>query len=82
MTSPSAQQPPPEQEQEYPAALPRWTPRPRDEMCGCEGRGLLAGERAGHRRRLGIGRAVAVAFAQEGADVAIAYLSEREPHAG
>jgi NAD(P)-dependent dehydrogenase (short-subunit alcohol dehydrogenase family) len=30
----------------------------------------------------GIGRAVAVAFAREGADVAIAYLSEREPHAG
>jgi NAD(P)-dependent dehydrogenase (short-subunit alcohol dehydrogenase family) len=30
----------------------------------------------------GIGRAVAVAFAQEGADVAIAYLSERERHAG
>jgi hypothetical protein len=43
MTSPSAQQPPPEQEQEYPAALPRWNPRQRDEMCGCEGRGLLAG---------------------------------------
>jgi hypothetical protein len=27
MTSPSAQQPPPEQEQEYPAELPRWTPQ-------------------------------------------------------
>jgi NAD(P)-dependent dehydrogenase (short-subunit alcohol dehydrogenase family) len=44
-----------------------------------EGRGLLAGTHAlitgGDS---GIGRAVAVAFAKEGAGVAIAYLSERE----
>jgi len=44
-----------------------------------QGRGLLAGTRAlitgGDS---GIGRAVAVAFAKEGADVAIAYLSEIE----
>jgi NAD(P)-dependent dehydrogenase (short-subunit alcohol dehydrogenase family) len=54
-------------------------PRPRDEMRDYEGRGLLAGARAlitgGDS---GIGRAVAVAFAKEGADVAIAYLSEVE----
>ena len=54
-------------------------PQPRDEMRGYEGRGLLAGKRAlitgGDS---GIGRAVAVAFAKEGADVAIAYLSEQE----
>jgi NAD(P)-dependent dehydrogenase (short-subunit alcohol dehydrogenase family) len=53
------------------------TPRPRDEMRDYEGRGLLTGKRAlvtgGDS---GIGRAVAVAFAKEGADVAIAYLSE------
>src|SRR5690348_16420140 len=52
-------------------------PKPRDEMADYEGRGLLAGKRAlvtgGDS---GIGRAVAVAFAKEGADVAIAYLSE------
>ncbi|WIX83968.1 SDR family oxidoreductase [Amycolatopsis carbonis] len=54
-------------------------PRPRDTMAGYEGRGLLAGKRAlitgGDS---GIGRAVAIAFAKEGADVAIAYLSEHE----
>jgi len=54
-------------------------PEPRDEMRGYAGRDLLAGKRAlitgGDS---GIGRAVAVAFAKEGADVAIAYLSEHE----
>ncbi|WP_425582315.1 SDR family oxidoreductase [Streptosporangium carneum] len=53
------------------------TPAPRDEMRDYLGRDLLAGRRAlvtgGDS---GIGRAVAVAFAKEGADVAIAYLSE------
>ncbi|MDP8937005.1 MAG: SDR family oxidoreductase [Actinomycetota bacterium] len=53
------------------------TPRPRDEMEGYVGRGLLEGKRAlvtgGDS---GIGRAVSIAFAKEGADVAIAYLSE------
>lgn len=55
------------------------TPEPRDEMRDYVGRGLLAGKRAlvtgGDS---GIGRAVAIAFAKEGADVAIAYLSEHE----
>nr|WP_240506374.1 SDR family oxidoreductase [Thermoactinospora rubra] len=54
-------------------------PEPRDEMRDYEGRGLLAGKRAlitgGDS---GIGRAVAIAFAKEGADVAIAYLTEHE----
>ncbi len=54
------------------------TPEPRDEMRDYVGRDLLAGKRAlvtgGDS---GIGRAVAVAFAKEGADVAIAYLSEQ-----
>jgi NAD(P)-dependent dehydrogenase (short-subunit alcohol dehydrogenase family) len=55
------------------------TPKPRDSMADYRGGGLLAGRRAlitgGDS---GIGRAVAVAFAKEGADVAIAYLNEHE----
>ncbi len=79
MTTPSTQQPQPEQEQPYPGRTAEMDPRPRDEMRDYQGRGLLAGTRAlitgGDS---GIGRAVAVAFAKEGADVAIAYLSEQE----
>ncbi|MDT7704863.1 MAG: hypothetical protein QOG20_470 [Pseudonocardiales bacterium] len=52
-------------------------PHPSDEMADHVGRGLLEGEVAlvtgGDS---GIGRAVCVAFAKEGADVAVAYLSE------
>jgi NAD(P)-dependent dehydrogenase (short-subunit alcohol dehydrogenase family) len=79
MTAPSEQHPPPKQQQAYPGQTGEMTPEPRDEMRDYAGRDLLAGKRAlitgGDS---GIGRAVAVAFAKEGADVAIAYLSERE----
>ena len=67
----------PVQEQEYPGTTASMTPRPADEMGDYVGSGLLEGKRAlvtgGDS---GIGRAVAVAFAKEGADVTIAYLSE------
>jgi NAD(P)-dependent dehydrogenase (short-subunit alcohol dehydrogenase family) len=69
----------PAQQQSRPGHEREMDPQPRDEMAEYEGRGLLEGKRAlvtgGDS---GIGRAVAVAFAKEGADVAIAYLSEDE----
>ena len=69
----------PEQQQPGPGTTAQMEPQPQDEMTDYVGRGLLKGKRAlitgGDS---GIGRAVAVAFAKEGADVAIAYLCEHE----
>jgi NAD(P)-dependent dehydrogenase (short-subunit alcohol dehydrogenase family) len=63
----------------YPGRTAEMSDRPRDEMRDYVGRDLLKGKRAlitgGDS---GIGRAVAVAFAKEGADVAIAYLEEHD----
>lgn len=77
--APSEDSPPPSQQQEYPGTAGQMSPQPADEMREYTGRGLLDGRSAlitgGDS---GIGRAVAVAFAKEGADVAIGYLSERE----
>ncbi|MBE2998287.1 SDR family oxidoreductase [Nocardiopsis sp. HNM0947] len=69
--------PPPPQSQPHPGRTEPMDPQPRDEMRGYEGRGLLEDRRAlitgGDS---GIGRAVAVAYAKEGADVVFNYLSE------
>lgn len=77
--TPSANQPAPKQSQDYPGRTGEMTPQPRDEMRDYEGRSLLRDARAlitgGDS---GIGRAVAIGFAKEGADVAITYLSEKE----
>lgn len=68
---------PPAQQQSPPGHTSAMRPEPADEMAGYAGRGLLEGKVAlvtgGDS---GIGRAVCVAFAKEGADIALAYLSE------
>jgi NAD(P)-dependent dehydrogenase (short-subunit alcohol dehydrogenase family) len=71
-------QPPyPQQQQETPASIQSMQPRPDHGEGSYKGSGKLSGRRAlitgGDS---GIGRAVAIAFAREGADVGISYLEE------
>ena len=67
----------PPQQQDPPGTTDRMRPEPRDEMRDYVGRGLLLDQTAlitgGDS---GIGKAIAIAFAKEGADIAISYLEE------
>jgi NAD(P)-dependent dehydrogenase (short-subunit alcohol dehydrogenase family) len=69
----------PAQQQEPPGVLGEMTPKPDHGEESYQGSGKLTGKAAvitgGDS---GIGRAVAIAFAREGADVLISYLSEHE----
>ncbi len=72
----------PRQSQPWPGLQSKMTPRPDCGERSYRGAGRLAGRRAlitgGDS---GIGRAAAIAFAREGADIAIAHLPEEEPDA-
>ncbi|MBY0333364.1 MAG: SDR family oxidoreductase [Acetobacteraceae bacterium] len=72
----------PRQEQPWPGLAARMQPRPDHGEASYQGAGRLAGRRAlitgGDS---GIGRAAAIAYAREGADVAINHLAEEEEDA-
>jgi NAD(P)-dependent dehydrogenase (short-subunit alcohol dehydrogenase family) len=81
-TSPYPKPPFPKQQQPWPGLTSKMDPRPDHGEASYKGSGRLAGRKAlltgGDS---GIGRAAAIAYAREGADVAINYLPDEEPDA-
>ncbi|HEY1009873.1 MAG TPA: SDR family NAD(P)-dependent oxidoreductase, partial [Daejeonella sp.] len=74
-----ARPPFPEQAQEIPGTTGAMTPKPDHGEASYRGSGKLTGRKAIITGAdSGIGRAVAIAFAREGADVLISYLSEHD----
>ncbi len=72
----------PEQRQPWPALASKMNPRPDHGETSYKGSGRLAGRKALLTGAdSGIGRAAAIAYAREGADVAINYLPQEEPDA-
>ncbi|MGE5546381.1 MAG: SDR family oxidoreductase [Solirubrobacterales bacterium] len=70
---------PPQHQDRQPGLETRMTPRPKAEMENWRGSGKLAGLAAiVTGADSGIGRAVAIGFAKEGADVLVAYLDEHQ----
>lgn len=79
-STPARPRPPlPRQQQEMPGYTARMRPVPDHGETSYQGSGRLSGKRAVITGAdSGIGRAVALAFAREGADILISYLSEDE----
>jgi NAD(P)-dependent dehydrogenase (short-subunit alcohol dehydrogenase family) len=79
MPEPKSEHHPPQEQDRQPGLRSEMTPKPRSEMRDYRAAGKLEGKAAlvtgGDS---GIGRAVAIGFAKEGADVAIIYLDEHE----
>lgn len=72
----------PPQPQPHPGLAQRMTPRPDHGETSYRGSGKLEGRKAlVTGADSGIGRAAAIAFAREGADVALSYLPQEEPDA-
>jgi NAD(P)-dependent dehydrogenase (short-subunit alcohol dehydrogenase family) len=69
---------PPQHQDRQPGIESAMTPRPRAEDPSYQGSGKLHGKVALITGDSGIGRAVALFFAKEGADVALVYLNEHD----